>query len=322
MTGLRGLVPEDERFMPMGWRREGSVFARSTGGEPDSLRAFRPWVLEEGDETLRMWYAGHDGTTWRILEALRRPGDEWERLGVAIDTGFAGESDDYGVESPCVVKTPGGYLMAYEGFDGEVTRLHMATSRDGREWDAHGTIMQRGIEDVLGAGDPCLMVTAERWWLFFSGYDGSRDARRASVVAAVSPTGASWDRIGIVLEPETDELAASHPCVLDFSRIFYMFYASDDGRQVRVDLATSRDGTSWERRGTTLGPSGQNPDGLGAHSPCVVRLSDGSLRMWYAGLQLGDTEHAYRICSARFAGSRWPDVGGGEGPDGLIKEPA
>lgn len=294
--------------MPGAWTREGPIFPPSTSGEPDSVRAFRPWVLEEGDGTLRMWYGGHDATTWRILEGRKRSGGKWERLGVAIDAGFAGESDDYGVESPCVVKTPGGYLMAYAGFDGEVTRLHMATSRDGHAWDAQGTIMQRGAEDSLGASHPSLVVTAERWWLFFSGYDGSRDARRASVVAAVSRTGASWDRLGTVLEPEQDELAATHPCVLDLSRTFYMFYASDDGRQVSVDLATSRDGMSWERRGVTLAPSGRGPDGLGAHSPCVVRLSDGSLRMWYAGLQLGDTQLAYQICTARFVGSGLPEL--------------
>ena len=91
-----------------------------------------------------MWYSGHDGTTGRILAAVQPPGGPWERLGVAIDAGFAGDSDEYGVESPCVVPTPGGYLMTYAGFDGEVTRLHMATSEEGRSWTAQGTIMQRG----------------------------------------------------------------------------------------------------------------------------------------------------------------------------------
>jgi predicted GH43/DUF377 family glycosyl hydrolase len=88
-----------------------------------------------------MWYSGHDGTSGRILTALRRPDGAWERLGVAIDAGFAGDSDQYSVESPCVVRTPGGYLMTYAGFDGEATRLHMATSDDGRRWTAQGTIM-------------------------------------------------------------------------------------------------------------------------------------------------------------------------------------
>jgi hypothetical protein len=114
--------------------RQGEVSFPRTPGEPDSLRAWRPWVLEDEDATLRMWYTGSDGTTSRILTAERRPGGGWERQGVAIDAGFAGDSDSYGAESPCVVKTPGGYLMVYGGSDGEISRPHMATSEDSHRW--------------------------------------------------------------------------------------------------------------------------------------------------------------------------------------------
>ncbi len=236
--------------------REGQVLPPGVSGEADSLRALRPWVLEEDDGTLRMWYSGNDGTTWRILEAIQPGGGTWERVGVALDAGFAGDSDNYGVESPCVVKTPGGYLMVYAGFDGDVARLHMAMSIDGRQWIPEGTIMQRGREDAAGASDPCVVMTGERWWLFFSGYDGSHDNRRAAILAAISQSGASWDRVGTVLEPDEGELAVSHPCVLDISGTFRMFYASDDGRRVEIALATSADGLSWDRRGTVLAPSG------------------------------------------------------------------
>jgi len=251
-----------------------------------------------------MWYSGHDGTTWRILEAVQRIGGKWERLGVAIDAGFAGDSDQYGVESPCVVNTPGGYLMAYAGFDGDATRLHMATSLDGKEWVPQGTIMQRGREDAVGASHPCLVMTGERWWLFFSGYDGSMNGRRAVVLAAVSPSGASWDRVGAVLEPGVGEVATSHPCVLQISRTFYMFYGSEDKERVSIALAISADGLTWDRRGTTLAPSGEGPDGLSVHAPCVLKRKDGSIHMWYSGLPFGDTNLAYRICSARFEGTQ------------------
>jgi predicted GH43/DUF377 family glycosyl hydrolase len=283
------------------WVREGQVFTPGSSGEPDSQRAMRPWVLEE-DGGLRMWYSGHDGTTGRILTAVHRPGAAWERLGVAIDAGFAGGSDRYGVESPCVVPTPGGYLMAYGGFDGEATRLHMATSGDGQTWTAQGTIMQRGPQDALAASHPCLVQTEAGWWLYFTGYDGVSDSRHAVVLAAVSPSGASWDRVGTVLEPGEGELAASHPCVLSIARTFYMFYASDDGGEVAIAMATSADGVSWDRHGTTLAPIAAGPDAGGVHTPCAVRLRDGSLRMWYAGLAAGDTGLAYRICSAHFPG--------------------
>ncbi|HEX6329716.1 MAG TPA: hypothetical protein VF129_00295 [Actinomycetota bacterium] len=285
----------------MEWIREGEVPFPDEPGEPDSLRAWRPWVLEEPDGAGRMWYTGSDGTTTRILTAERPAGGAWERQGRAIDAGFAGDSDSYGAESPCVVKTPGGYLMVYGGFDGEVSRLHMATSRAGRLWESQGTIMQRGPEDVGGANDPCLLVTGERWWLFYTGARGDDD-RRTTIMAAVSQSGASWDRIGPVLEPEASEVAVSHPCAIEISRRLHLFFASAKGGQRRIALATSPDGVSWDRRGTVLEPAGDGPDASGVHTPCVVRLRDGSLRMWYAGLPTADESLGYRICSARFPG--------------------
>jgi len=221
---------------------------------------------------------------------------------VAIDAGFAGHSDSYGAESPCVVQTPGGYLMVYGGFDGQVSRLHMATSHDSHRWDTQGTIMQRGPEDAGGANHPCLLMTGERWWLFYTGYPGSSGGQRSVLVAAVSQTGASWDRVGEILEPEQGEVAVSHPCVLEVSRSVYLFYASDIGGPIRIAMATSSDGLSWDRRGTVLEPAGQGPDGLSVHTPCVIRLNDGSVAMWYAGVPIGDEELGYRICSARFPG--------------------
>jgi predicted GH43/DUF377 family glycosyl hydrolase len=284
------------------WIREGAAFAPPTPGEPDALRALRPWVLQEADGSLRMWYSGHDGTTGRILAAVQRLGGAWERLGIAIDAGFAGDSDQYSVESPCVVRTLGGYLMAYAGFDGEATRLHMATSVDGQGWTAHGTIMQRGPDEALGANHPCLLNTEAGWWLFFCGYDGSHDSRRGAILAAVSPTGASWDRVGTVLAPLAGELAVTHPCVIEMARTFYMVYASDDGGKPSIAMATSADGMAWDRHGTMLEASGDGVEGGGVHSPCLLRLHDGSLRLWYAALAGNDAALAYRICSARAAG--------------------
>jgi predicted GH43/DUF377 family glycosyl hydrolase len=287
------------------WIREGEVPFGSGLEESDDLRAWRPSVLEEPDGTLRMWYAGSDGTTSRILSAERPPGGAWERQGLAVDAGFVGRSDSYGAESPCVVKTPGGYLMVYGGFDGEIGRLHMATSRGGRLWEPQGTIMQRGPEDAGGAHHPCLLLTGERWWLYYTGYPEEGRGSGGQIVAAVSQNGASWDRVGVVLRPEAGELAVSHPWALEVARTMNLFYASSVEGSMRVALATSADGLTWDRRGTVLEPGGEGPDGSAVHTPCVVRLRDGSVRLWYAGLPVGDEELGYRICSARFA-APWP----------------
>src|SRR5436190_3131452 len=210
----------------MEWIREGLVFGDQPPTAPGTARAWRPWVLEEGSGALQMWYTASDGDTSRILGAEHLASSGWSKLGVVIDAGFAGDSDAYGVESPCVVKTPGGYLMAYGGSDGELTRLHLAASVDGRTWVAQGTFMQREAEDSGGATDPCLVVTGERWWLFFTGRDIGSKGSGTAILGAVSQDGASWDRVGVVVPPQSGEVAVSHPCVVDVSRGFQMFYAS------------------------------------------------------------------------------------------------
>jgi predicted GH43/DUF377 family glycosyl hydrolase len=283
------------------WIREGEIPLQRRPGAPDAVRALRPSVLEEPDGTLRMWYTGGDGTTSRIVAAVRAASGVWEPLGVAVNAGASGESDSYGVESPSVATTPGGYVMAYGGFDGEASRLHMSTSKDGLGWTAQGTIMQRGDEDAFGASDPWLLAPGERWWLF---YTAARDPGGGSTIAAaVSPSGASWDRLGTVLAPEQGELAVSHPCVLEIARTLYLFYAADVEGSLRIAMATSSDGVSWDRRGTVLEPNGSGPDGAGVHTPCVLRKRDGAVTMWYAGLPVGDERLGYRICSARFPGA-------------------
>jgi predicted GH43/DUF377 family glycosyl hydrolase len=277
--------------------RKLELFPAGQPGDADAVRAWRPWVIEEPDGTLHMWYSGSDGTSSRILFAVRPLGGTWDRQGVAIEPGLAGDDDSYGVESPCVVKTPGGYLMVYGGFDGEVTRLLAATSEDADRWVSQGTILQRGLEDARAATDPCLVITGERWWLFYTGDSGLPEGGDATILAAVSETGASWDRVGSVLEPEVGEVAVSHPCVIDVARTFWMFYSSEDADRSSIALATSTDAMSWERRGTVLKPLEHVPGTQSVHSPCVVKLHDRSLRMWYAAISEEDRDLGYRIGS-------------------------
>ena len=83
-----------------------------------------------------------------------------------------------------------------------------------------------------------------------------------------------------------------------------MAYGGFDGEITRLHMATSTDGVSWDRHGTTLEASGDGLEALRVHTPRALRLRDGSLHLWYSGLAAGDAGLAYRICSAGFPG-RW-----------------
>jgi predicted GH43/DUF377 family glycosyl hydrolase len=301
------------------WAKQGDILPPASAGDLDSLRAWEPSVVEEDDGTLRMWYSGHDGTTGRILEAVQPPGRLWQRVGESIEPSLAGDSDRYGVGSPCVVKSGDEYLMVYGGFDGQANTLHLATSPDGHSWTAGGPIVP-GETGPLAGRTPSLLIGADQWWLFYAasigpdrvvgtangsnGSNGSGGPRRAAILAAVSPPGGRWDLIGSVLEPETGE-AVTHPCVVEISRTFYMFYASENEQHSSIALATSADGVEWERRGIVVSGAEDDPDTWAVTAPCVARLRDGSLRMWYSRRPWGDDQLAYAIGSADFAGP-WP----------------
>jgi predicted GH43/DUF377 family glycosyl hydrolase len=301
------------------WAKQGDVLLPASAGDPDRLRAWQPWVVEEHDGTLRMWYSGHDGTTGRILEAVQPPGGSWRRVGVAVDAGLAGDSDRYGVEASCVVKVDEGYLMAYDGFDGRNSCLHLARSADGHNWTSEGPIVP-GKGRPLAGHTPSLLIGGDQRWLFYSaavggsagngssgakGTNGAGGPHRMAILAAISKPGGPWKPVGSVLEPEQGEVAVSHPCVVEISRTLYMFYASENGQQSSVALATSPDGVEWERRGIAVAATDDDPDTWAVTAPCVVRLRDGSIWMWYSRRPWGDDRLAYAIGSAVFPGP-WP----------------
>ena len=300
MTG----VHPNRAMHPTWTRHELALPPSGPWSDLDAVRAFRPTVLEEPDGTLHMWYSGHDGETGRILEAVQEPGQPWRRLGPGVEAGSSGASDAQGVEAPSVVRSPTGFSMAYAGSDGDDTRLHMATSDDGHRWEARGSFMERG--GGAGSGDanhPCLVVTGDRWWLFYSSYHGAGAGRRAEILAAVSRNGISWDPIGTVLAPSGDELAVAEPCVLVRQRQFTMLFVCDNGTPASIDMATSRDGVAWDRRGTTL-RLGQRGGGDRAStrigSPIAAHLQDGRLRMWYSVHTNGDVVGSCRLGSPEF----------------------
>ena len=233
-------------------------------------------MLAHPTGALWLWYSGHDGSTERIVTAIQAPGQPWRRAGVAIEAGAAGDTDAFGVGEPCVVRTPAGFLMAYAGSDGATTRIHAAASRDGVRWQPLGPLLQRGDDDGTGATDPCLVVTAGRWMLYFAGFDGSPRSDHSSILGAVSPNGASWDRFGVALRCEAGETGVREPCVIAVHRHFEMLYASRSPGGTEIALATSVDGIEWQRRGSVLRST--TPAGV-VRSPWALRARTAHVRL-------------------------------------------
>jgi len=118
----------------------------SVSGVGDKNRVSDPSVIKDGTE-YKMWYAGYDGSNWRIYMATSVDGLTWNKVDNStpinsndistqgrIPRGEAGTGDRTHVRSPIVIKDADVYKMWYTGYDGSYWRIFYATSTDGYTW--------------------------------------------------------------------------------------------------------------------------------------------------------------------------------------------
>jgi predicted GH43/DUF377 family glycosyl hydrolase len=273
----------------------------------DRHRAWRPSVLQGDGSVLRMWYAGHDGSTARVLAAEQFARYGWTRLGASIDPGFAGSTDAAGVGAPSVVHTADGYLMAYAGSDGTETRVHLATSADADTWQPGGPFLLGGRH--VAATSPCLVTTPDCLWLYYAaaGDDGRTAIHAAtSVTSATSVVGGArdWHHVGSVLGPGSTERSVSEPWVVAGERGLLMFFVTHDGADAVVGVATSGDGVMWARRPNPLDFGRRHHDTGSIGGPSALRFRGGRLRLWYAAGDEGDEAGHCRLWSTDLNGRR------------------
>jgi hypothetical protein len=93
--------------------REGAVSLPAVSGEADSPRALRPWVLEEDDGSLQMWYWGNNV----VPRSARLQSSSGHRI--------------YPRGRICLVKGCDTKLSIYNGWQYEA--VHSYTPHDGRK---------------------------------------------------------------------------------------------------------------------------------------------------------------------------------------------
>jgi hypothetical protein len=236
-----------------------------TAGKGDSTHAFYPSVIKDGS-TYKMWYAGNDGTNYRIYYATSSDGLSWTKydntIPAASDTsstngriplGTAGKGDVSIVQSPSVIKDGSTYKMWYTGSDGTNSRIFYATSPDGLTWTKYDNTIPAATDNVSTNG---------RLGLGSTGADTSH---------------------------------AYIPRVIKDGDVYKMWYGMHNGN-VREGYAISRDGLTWAKYNNavpavsdTTGTFGRVPlgntgrgDQTHAFGGTVIK-DDGVYKMWYQG---------------------------------------
>jgi len=259
-----------------------------------------PKVILDGS-TFKMWYAGDDGTNWRIGYATSTDGVSWTKhaSNPVIDVGPTGSWDDERVNPGAVIFDGSSYKMWYWGYDGTNRRTGYATSGDGIDWTKHAS---NPVMDVGPSGewdDSWAIITAvifngsdyQGWYI---GDDGPNFNFRTGY--ATSPDGITWTKhasnpvLNFGATGEWDSAQAGGEAVLLSEGIYEMWYNGfKQGTNVQIGYATSTDGLVWTKSESNpvllFGPFA-DWDWSGVFAPAV--LYDGtSYHLWYVGISSG-----------------------------------
>lgn len=164
-------------------------------GTFDSATVGAPSLAPGPDGDWLLFYEGSDGDRYGIGLAVSGDGLAFERAsdgtghpddaGLVLDRGEPGDWDDAGVRGPTVSwdGEAGLYRMWYAGSDGQVWRIGMATSEDGRAWTRHADDEGRPVAvleprldvpafDEDGVFDPDVVWDEDRgvWRMWYQGF--------------------------------------------------------------------------------------------------------------------------------------------------------
>ena len=190
----------------------------------DSVYAIDAFVLKEGS-IYKCWYTGWNGEiqheggglsnkiNFRIGHATSSDGLNWTKAngsagaGSVLGLGAKGETDEFGVDDPYIIKEQGTFRMWYVGYDGKSRRIHYAISDDGISWTKKGVVMNQGSPgqpDELGRQSPVIIKRSGQYELWYQGKSASSPIYH--VMRAVSTDGKNWKKASeVVLHPVAPE---------------------------------------------------------------------------------------------------------------------
>ena len=114
----------------MSFTKLGVVIPLGSGGDFDDAQIITPSAVIRDGRTW-LYYAGYDGSKYRIGAAVSDDGVHFTKLGVVIPLGSGGDFDDDRVINPGAVIRDGRTWLYYAGRDGSNHRIGAAVSDDG-----------------------------------------------------------------------------------------------------------------------------------------------------------------------------------------------
>jgi len=116
------------------WSNFQMVLAHNSEGTYDTVNAYIPLVIKDTNGLYRMWYAGYDGSNYRLIYADSSDGLSWGNFKMVVDVASEGTYDTIGA-STAVVISDDINKMWYSGYDGSHWRIIYTTYWQNPVWD-------------------------------------------------------------------------------------------------------------------------------------------------------------------------------------------
>ncbi|MFP6676849.1 MAG: hypothetical protein VB878_17325 [Pirellulaceae bacterium] len=300
-------VPQQlQRWLgPQDWRRDvdGPILSLGKSGQFDDTHIFAPMVALDKDRFL-LWYCGsrgfaHDLSKTRTVDervfelglATSKDGKRFERH--PAGSVYQLNEGKHSVLTPTVLRNADGSVLREAGKlrlwfsssalggGGRVQAIQEITSPDGIHWS------KASPAQIERAYAPTVIKTDDGYQMWFTVPGGYPWLMKH----AHSDNGHDWT---VTEEPilkvtqDWEHFLQIYPTVTKIDDVYLMWYASysqQDREATAIGFAVSLDGVKWHKhpQNPVLRPDPKRPwESHYVSSQSVVRLPDGSFRMWYA----------------------------------------
>lgn len=268
------------------------VLDRGSSGSWDDESIHSTSVIFDGS-IYHMWYAGENGSDYRIGYANSTDGLNWVKhpQNPILDMGSPGAWDDGFIFYPTVHynDTEMIYYIWYIGGSGPTRSLGYATSEDGLNWTKYSenpvlNVGSAGAWDDTVLTVPTVLYGNSTYHLWYTGFDGTY----YRIGYATSSDGVNWTKIPsapvVDLGPpgSWDDERCVYPFVMKDGTTYKMWYTGFDGSAARILYATSSDGISWSKNPNPVldigSPSSWDDEAVDSS---VVIKDGGEYKMWY-----------------------------------------
>ncbi|MGE0758421.1 MAG: acetylxylan esterase [Pirellulaceae bacterium] len=298
---------------PQNWVRDRAepVLSLGAAGAFDDQHLFAPCVREAGEEFL-LWYCGSRGTVeQRVFElglARSRDGRQFAKVGAQSTYQFG--DGKHSILTPTILRDGDRWRMwfaATDFVDGKgLHTLHEATSDDGLHWSAPSPAL---LSNVYA---PTILKTGRTYRMWFT-----RVGQNPWVIChATSLDGRQW-RVSpepvLTLDQPWELSRLFYPTVVHQDGVYLMWYGSywqdaKPAQKTALGFAVSLDGLRWYKHPENPVFRPEPERAWESHyvtSQSVLRLADGSWRMWYASRTKPPFRHKYfAMGTASWAGPR------------------